>query len=138
MLFEDTFEVTAVNPDGKKFDRVTRIVCRGENYDMALTLDYNSQIYRLPLSCKFLLVLARTLNLDGSLDVNEYSQDGLPSLMDNYEYVMHGKVFKVTQPAVKDAKMSVTPHTGGGDRGRGVRGWVTVSGRVTHYYCVRC
>ena len=106
MLFEDTFEVTAVNPDGKKFDKVTRLVCRGENYDMALVLDYNSQIYRLPLSCKFLLVLARTLSLDGSLDANEYNQDGLPSLMDNYEYVMHGKVFKVTQAPVKDAKMS--------------------------------
>ena len=96
MLFEDTFEVTAINPDGKKFDRVTRITARGQNYDMSLTLDYNSQIYRLPLAQHFLLSLASTLHLDGTPDSNEFNQSELPSLMDNYEYVMHGKVFKVT------------------------------------------
>ena len=95
MLFEDTFEVSAINPDGKKFDRVTRITARGQNYDMSLTLDYNSAIYRLPLAQHFLLTLASTLNLDSTPDVNEFNQSELPSLMDNYEYVMHGKVFKV-------------------------------------------
>jgi len=97
MLFEDTFEVTAVNPDGKKFDKVTRLVCRGHNYEMDLVLDYNSDIYRLPLGQKFFLLLSRTLNLDGTPDLNEYNQDGGPSLMDHYEYVMHGKVFKIQQ-----------------------------------------
>ena len=96
MLFEDTFEVSAVNPDGKKFDKVTRITARGQNYDMALTLDYNSQIYRLPLAQHFLLSLASTLHLDGTPDANEFNQSELPSLMDAYEYVMHGKVFKVS------------------------------------------
>ena len=99
MLFEDTFEVTAINPDGKKFDRVTRITARGQNYDMQLTLDYNSQLYRLPLAQHFLLSLASTLHVDGTPDANEYNQSELPSLMDSYEYVMHGKVFKVAAAA---------------------------------------
>ena len=85
---------------------MSRIVCRGENYDADLVLDYNSAIYRLPQGCRFLLVLARSLNLDGSPDVNEFNQDGLPSLMESYEYVMHGKCFKMQQPSAKDAKMS--------------------------------
>ena len=108
MLFEDTFEVTAINPDGKKFDRVTRLTGRGQNYDMSLTLDYNSQIYRLPLAQHFLLSLASTLHLDGTPDVNEFNQSELPSLADSYEYVMHGKVFKV----------AAGPGGGGGGAGK--------------------
>ena len=101
MLFEDTFEVTAVNPDGKKFDRVTRIVCRGENYDMALVLDYNSQIYRLPLQCKFLLLLARTLNL-GRQPGRQRVQPGRPA-------VAHGQL------RVRHARQGVQSHAGAGE-----------------------
>lgn len=83
---------------------MTRIVCRGDNYDMDLVLDYNSNIYKLPAGSKFTLVLARTLNLDGTLDSNEYNQSNEASLMDNYEYVMHGRVFKVTAAAATSNK----------------------------------
>jgi len=114
MLFEDTFEVTAVNPDGKKFDKVSRIVGRSDNYDMSLVLDYNSVIYRLPVAQKFQLLLASTLNLDGTPDSNAFNQDSnIPTLMDQYEYVMHGKVFKVTQPTHKDNKMELFVSYGG-------------------------
>jgi DNA-directed RNA polymerase I, II, and III subunit RPABC3 len=78
---------------------VTRIVCRGENYDMDLVLDYNTVIYKLPAGQKFNLVLARTLNLDGTADSVEYNQSDEPNLADNYEYVMPGRVFKVTAAA---------------------------------------
>lgn len=113
MLFEDTFEVTAINPEGKKFDRVTRITALGQHYsDMSLTLDYNSTIYRLPLAQHFLLSLASTLHTDGTPDTNEFNQSDLPSLMDNYEYVMHGKVFKVAAGGGGSG--------GGGGGGKGV------------------
>jgi DNA-directed RNA polymerase I, II, and III subunit RPABC3 len=52
-------------------------------------------LYKLWTGDKFVLVLASTLNLDGTPDSNEFNQSGAPSLMDAYEYVMHGKVFKV-------------------------------------------
>ena len=48
------------------------------------------------------LVLATSVNADGSdnFDIiryeNEGSANGIGSLVDQYEYVMHGKVFKYT------------------------------------------
>jgi len=94
-LFEDTFEITEVNPDGKKFDKVSRVVGRGDNYDMELVLDVASQLYKLPPGQKVSVMLARTLRLDGGVDDTSYNQSLEPNLSDNYEYVMHGKVFKV-------------------------------------------
>eukprot|EP00823_Brevimastigomonas_motovehiculus_P006309 TRINITY_DN51_c0_g1_i1.p1 TRINITY_DN51_c0_g1~~TRINITY_DN51_c0_g1_i1.p1 ORF type:complete len:160 (-),score=21.64 TRINITY_DN51_c0_g1_i1:494-973(-) len=95
VLFEDMFETTEINPEGKKFEKVSRVVAHSENYDMDLILDINSEIYRLNQGQKFTLVLAKTLNLDGSADSKVYNQDSTPSLADNYEYVMYGKVFKI-------------------------------------------
>lgn len=62
---------------------------------MQLQLDYNSQIYRLAAEDKFALQLASTLNLDGTIDSAEYNQSLEPSLADKFEYVMHGRIFKV-------------------------------------------
>jgi len=106
MLFEDVFEVVDVNPEGKKFDKVSRIVCRGDNYEMDLVLDYNSHIYKLINGQKFTLVLARTLHLDGTADSGEYNQSHETSLMDNYEYVMHGRVFKLFIPSLSQGNKS--------------------------------
>ncbi|XXQ33504.1 DNA-directed RNA polymerases I, II, and III subunit RPABC3 [Plasmodiophora brassicae] len=100
-LFEDVFEVLEVDPDGKKFDKVSRLYCRSENYDMELQLDVNSDLFTSGPASKFSLVLARTLNLDGSIDdANYYSYavNDKPTLADKYEYVMFGKVFKFNTP----------------------------------------
>jgi len=113
-LFEDTFEVTAVDPDGKKFTKVSRIVCHGENYEMDLVLDINSELYKVPLGTKLTVVLASTLNLDLTTDEKTFNQSGDPSLMDSYEYVMHGKVFKVsTEKNKAQSKMEVFASYGG-------------------------
>jgi DNA-directed RNA polymerase I, II, and III subunit RPABC3 len=72
---------------------------------MELVLDINSQLYKLQTHDKFIMALASTLNLDGTPDENEFNQSGELSLMDNFEYVMHGKVFKVQQAAAKEGKM---------------------------------
>lgn len=72
------------------------------------------QLYKLWTGDKFTLVLASTLNLDGTPDANEFNQSGEASLMDNYEYVMHGKVFKVASGgAAKDGKMEIFTSYGG-------------------------
>jgi DNA-directed RNA polymerase I, II, and III subunit RPABC3 len=96
-LFEDIFEVTALNPDGKRFERVNRIAATGTTFECDLLLDVNCEIYKLQELEKITLVLASTLYLDGSpADHFSYStaQDE-PTLADNYEYVMHGRVFDV-------------------------------------------
>lgn len=73
-----------------------------------------AQLYKLWTGDKFSLVLASTLNLDGTPDANEFNQSGEASLMDNYEYVMHGKVFKVASGgAAKDGKMEIFTSYGG-------------------------
>lgn len=96
-LFEDIFEVTALNPDGKKFERVNRIAATGTTYECDLLLDMNSQIYSVKDGDKITLVLASTLNLDGTPDdhFSYNSRSGEPSLADTYEYVMHGRVFQI-------------------------------------------
>lgn len=90
---------------------VNRLICSSDN-GLDMVLDINSQLYKLELGDKFSLMLASTLNLDGTPDANEYNQSGEASLADNYEYVMHGKVFKVQQ-AGNEGKMEVFTSYGG-------------------------
>lgn len=58
-----------------------------------------SEIYPLEAGDRVKMVLAKTLKLDGSDDVHTFNQSYEASLADQYEYVMHGKVFKVNQIA---------------------------------------
>jgi len=98
VLVEDLFSVTAVDPDGKKFDRVSRIKATGENLGLETILDVNSELYPLKQGDRVSIVLAKTLNLDGSpSDEGSYTPstgaEG-PSLADKFDYVMYGRVFK--------------------------------------------
>ncbi|GMI47359.1 hypothetical protein TrCOL_g11227 [Triparma columacea] len=104
-LFEDIFSVTQLNPEGKKFEKVDRLSAEGTSYNCKLLLDFNSEIYRIPANSKISLLLASTLSLAGDPSSPSYDQSLLTSatvqgdksivgsLADNYEYVMHGKVF---------------------------------------------
>ena len=65
ILFEDIFNVKDMDPEGKKFDRVSRLHCESESFKMDLILDINSWIYPMDLGDKFRLVLATTLQEDG-------------------------------------------------------------------------
>ena len=61
VLFEDIFDVKDIDPEGKKFDRVSRLHCESESFKMDLILDINSWIYPMDLADKFRLVLASSL-----------------------------------------------------------------------------
>lgn len=50
------------------------------------------------LSC---LLAASTLALDGSPDSGAFDQSGNPSLLDQYDYVMYGKLYKWSQAEPK-------------------------------------
>ncbi|KAI1235951.1 hypothetical protein DV515_00008633 [Chloebia gouldiae] len=86
ILFEDIFDVKDIDPEGKKFDRVSRLHCESESFKMDLILDVNIQIYPVDLGDKFRLVIASTLYEDGTLDDGE---------ADQFEYVMYGKVYRI-------------------------------------------
>jgi DNA-directed RNA polymerase I, II, and III subunit RPABC3 len=68
VLFEDIFDVKDIDPEGKKFDRVSRLHCESESFKMDLILDINSWIYPMELGDKFRLILATTLKEDGFPD----------------------------------------------------------------------
>lgn len=113
-LFEDIFEVTALNPDGKKiFDRVNRLAAIGTTFECDLLLDINSEIYKVSDMDKLTLVLASTLHLDGSPadHFNYTSEEDTPTLADNYEYVMHGRVFDLSHK--KDGVVVISASFGG-------------------------
>ncbi|XP_052804314.1 DNA-directed RNA polymerases I, II, and III subunit RPABC3-like [Mya arenaria] len=96
VLFEDIFDVKDIDPDGKKFDRVSRLFCESESFKMDLILDVNTQIYPMDLADKFRMVIATTLNEDGTPADNEFNPtDAGPSRADSFEYVMYGKVYRL-------------------------------------------
>ena len=95
-MFEDIFDVKDIDPQGKKFDRVSRLMCESESFKMDLILDVNTQIYPVNMGEKFRLVLASTLKEDGTPDDGEYNPaETGPSRADQFEYVMYGKVYRV-------------------------------------------
>ncbi|XP_038953305.1 DNA-directed RNA polymerases I, II, and III subunit RPABC3-like [Rattus norvegicus] len=96
ILFEDIFDVKDIDPEGKKFDRVSQLHCESESFKVDLILDINIQIYPVDLGDKFRLVIASTLYDDDTLDDGEYNPtDGRPSRADQFEYVMYGKVYRI-------------------------------------------
>jgi DNA-directed RNA polymerase I, II, and III subunit RPABC3 len=72
VLFEDIFDVKDIDPEGQKFDRVSRIHCESESFKMDLILDINSWVYPMELGDKFRLVLATTLKEDGFPDSGKF------------------------------------------------------------------
>ena len=104
VLFEDIFEIKDIDPDGKKFNRVSRIHCESESFKMDLILDVNSQIYPVELGEKFRLMITVTLREDGYQTDNEWSvEDTRSVLADSFEYVMFGKVYRIEGDEGNDA-----------------------------------
>ena len=76
----------------------------------------NSEVYNIKDGDKITLVLASTLNLDGSPDdyyqwtstSSSMNSDNEPTLADNYEYVMHGRVFDVEYKKDETVVLSVS------------------------------
>ena len=110
-LFEDIFEISALNPDGYKFEKVNRLQATGTTFECDLLLDINCEIYSLKENEKFTLVLASTLNLDGSPADHFQYHSSAHSLADHYEYVMHGRVFDVKHQ--KDGAVVIAISYGG-------------------------
>ena len=79
---------------------VSRINAEARVNKLSIELDINSDIYPMEANAFYKMVLATSVNADGSdtFDImryeNEGSASGMGSLIDQYEYVMHGKIFK--------------------------------------------
>jgi len=99
----------------KKFDKVSRIYCRSESYEMDLVLDINSEIYPLDFNTKFTLVLARYLTNDGNPDEGSFDPIAFEkkTMLRDYEYVMYGKIFKYQQEKSPSLKATIYASFGG-------------------------
>ncbi|KAF8213393.1 hypothetical protein K438DRAFT_1803906 [Mycena galopus ATCC 62051] len=110
-IFDDIFTINAIDKEGKKFDRVSRLYAQSKNYDMKLTLDYNIELFPLMQDQSFALALASSLTRGGTQgasgadgtaeDTEDKDRDvwrpdgkGRRGLEEDYEYVMYGKVYK--------------------------------------------
>ncbi|KAH9081912.1 RNA polymerase [Lactarius deliciosus] len=106
IVFDDIFVIKEINPDGKKFDRVSRLHAVSKNYSMDLTLDYNSEIFPLNIGQDVALALASSLargpagsqegaeEEDRDRDVWRPDAKGRRGLEDDYGYVMYGRVYR--------------------------------------------
>ncbi|KAJ7357052.1 hypothetical protein B0H14DRAFT_2671930 [Mycena olivaceomarginata] len=114
IVFDDIFTISAIDKEGKKFDRVSRLYARSKNYEMELTLDYNIELFPLLQGQSFALALASSLarggtqattsGAEGTEDTEDKDRDvwrpdgkGRHGLEEDYEYVMYGKVYKFDQ-----------------------------------------
>lgn len=89
-LLEDKFTVLSINKDGKYFKKVSRIDAKSEIYEIDMQLDINTEIYPVSIKKDYMLVLATSESFDQNMDEHYKSQ-----LIDDYEYVTYGKVFKI-------------------------------------------
>jgi DNA-directed RNA polymerases I, II, and III subunit RPABC3 len=115
VLLEDIFAVEGKDVQGKPFEHVSRLDCHGENYEMRLTLDINTDIYPMRKADKFTMALATTLHLDGRADDGLYHPNITQSetLLDRYDYVMYGKVFKLEQAPGNISRLTICASFGG-------------------------
>jgi DNA-directed RNA polymerase I, II, and III subunit RPABC3 len=58
-LLEDTFEVKELDPEGRKFDLVSRGVMRSERHEMDCIMDVNVDVYPIETGIRFFFGLPR-------------------------------------------------------------------------------
>lgn len=76
---------------------MSRIDATTDGGEMELCLDINSDIYPMHENEKFTLALATSL--DANPDPGHWNQHVKSPLLDKYDYVMSGKVFKIVKEA---------------------------------------
>ena len=94
-LFESSFSLTNVN--AQKYDRVARLTATSTSNTTFITLDVNTDLFPIAVGDRVHIMLASTLQLDGTKDDGKGWRDvgkGEPSLADMYDYVCHGKIYR--------------------------------------------
>ena len=109
VVFQDDFEVAQINPEGAKFEKVNRLVCKGVVYEIEFLIDVNSELFECEEGDKLTVALATSLSVDGVSEAKaiDYARGAKASLLDQFDYAMHGTVYKFQH--VKDTKVEVYP-----------------------------
>jgi DNA-directed RNA polymerase I, II, and III subunit RPABC3 len=110
--YEDVFVVRDLDVGGQRFHNVSRVIGTCESSGVEVVLDIQCELYRLKTKEKFTLALATTLDLQGKPDdAGSWSQSNELSLLDKYDYAMHGKIFR--REAVESDRVAVYVSHGG-------------------------
>ncbi|GMM29721.1 DNA-directed RNA polymerase core subunit [Martiniozyma asiatica (nom. inval.)] len=113
-LFDDIFSVLSL--DSGRYDRVSRVEAISTSApDTRITLDINHELFPVAQHDTLTITLAKSLSLDDE-SVQESGSWRPPkanqrSLMDDYDYVMHGTVYKFEES--DNEKISVYCSFGG-------------------------
>ena len=113
-LFEDSFRITEIDKEGRAFDKVSRIEGFGEDSNCKITLDINTDVYPVSKEKYYSILIAKSLNADGTPSPNNFSYDVYTkknSLMDKYDYVTFGKIFKYSEES--NGKVTIYASFGG-------------------------
>ena len=106
-LLSYTFHIDSIDRDGKVFQRVSRFIAASRRYGIEMVCDFNSELFKPQPDDNIEVLLTSSINDDGSIDTNAQYNPRLQSkLLDDYEYVMFGKVFKVRQPSAENDHQS--------------------------------
>lgn len=95
-IYEDTFNITSVNSE--KYDRVTRLFGTSTDNTVTMSLDINHELFPCQTGDTINLLLANSLRLDGNKEESQGWRDvarGEPTLAEMFDYVCHGKVYRV-------------------------------------------
>ncbi|KZO93442.1 RNA polymerase [Calocera viscosa TUFC12733] len=116
ITFEDVFTLHSIDPEGKKYDRVSRLFAHSHAFDMDLVLDFHTEVFPLRQGESVTVVLAKSLQKglyedekplnakpeegkDGEGKKKEKEQaswrvDGPVGLEEYFDYVCYGKVYR--------------------------------------------
>ncbi|TKY88782.1 hypothetical protein EX895_002413 [Sporisorium graminicola] len=113
-LFDTQFVVSQIDPDGKKFDRVSRIIASSPSLEMSLSIDIATDVWPVTEGQQLTFQLASTLKketaatkvegADGETqdaaaqaaerDAWRLDQPGNGGIADDFDYVMYGKIYR--------------------------------------------
>lgn len=95
-LIKGTFRVDTIDPDGRVYMRVSRAVCTSDDGSVTLITDFNREEYQLLQGDRITVCLASTLDREGHKGdpVYDHSLYHRDSLLSDYEYAMHGRVYE--------------------------------------------
>lgn len=99
-LYEDSFTITTLLD--QTYDRVARALGTSTDSTTSLTLDINSELYPVATGENMNMLIATTLNLDGTGDDRKTGwrppKDNEQTLADLWDYVCYGKVYRHEDP----------------------------------------
>eukprot|EP00744_Colponema_vietnamica_P013679 GILI01019176.1.p1 GENE.GILI01019176.1~~GILI01019176.1.p1 ORF type:complete len:151 (+),score=31.87 GILI01019176.1:89-541(+) len=98
IILEDDFKVEAIDPDNRVYVRVSRAVCATADKSLTVVTDFNLEEYPILAGDRLHIAVASSLNRSGAHEqpVYDHSIYHRDTLLNDYEYVMHGKIYECT------------------------------------------